>query len=69
MVNNHCLAKSINDASWYMFRVWLNISARYSEELQLPCQPMERVKNALAAERLLRKVYQREPTLVGVDAC
>jgi putative transposase len=23
MVRNHCLAKSVNDASWYQFRTWL----------------------------------------------
>ena len=34
----------------------------------MPCQPMEQVKNVLAAGQLLRKVYQREPTLVSADA-
>jgi hypothetical protein len=29
---------------------------------------MEQVKDALTAEQLLRKLYQREPMLVGVDA-
>ncbi len=29
---------------------------------------MEQVKNVLAAGQLLRKVYQREPTLVSADA-
>jgi hypothetical protein len=34
----------------------------------LPCQPAEQAKNALAAGQLLRKIYQREPIPVGVDA-
>ncbi len=39
MVQNHCLAKSINDASWYQFRVWLEYFAKVFERVTVAVNP------------------------------
>ncbi len=39
MVQNHCLAKSINDASWYQFRVWLEYFGKVFERVTVAVNP------------------------------
>ena len=39
MVKNHCLAKSINDASWYQFCVWLEYFAKVFERVTVAVNP------------------------------
>jgi len=39
MVKNHCLAKSINDASWYQFRVWLEYLGKVFEKVTVAVNP------------------------------
>jgi putative transposase len=39
MVKNHCLAKSINDASWYQFRIWLEYFGKVFEKLTVAVSP------------------------------
>lgn len=39
MVKNHCLAKSINDASWYQFRVWLEYFGKVFEKIMVAVNP------------------------------
>ena len=39
MVKNHCLAKSINDASWYQFRVWLDYFGKVFSKITIAVPP------------------------------
>ncbi|MGI0494161.1 RNA-guided endonuclease InsQ/TnpB family protein [Alkalinema pantanalense CENA528] len=39
MVRNHCLAKSINDASWYQFRVWLEYFGKVFGKITIAVPP------------------------------
>ena len=39
MVKNHCLAKSINDASWYQFREWLEYFGKVFKRVTVAVNP------------------------------
>lgn len=39
MVKNHCLAKSISDAGWYLFRQWVEYFAVKFDKLAVPVPP------------------------------
>jgi putative transposase len=39
MVKNHCLAKSINDAGWYQFRIWLEYFGKVFGRVTIAVNP------------------------------
>lgn len=39
MVKNHCLAKSINDASWYQFRLWVEYLGKVYGKITVAVPP------------------------------
>ena len=39
LVKNHCLAKSINDAGWYQFRVWLEYFGKVFKRITVAVEP------------------------------
>ncbi|MEH2239293.1 RNA-guided endonuclease InsQ/TnpB family protein [Nostoc sp.] len=39
MAKNHCLAKSINDAGWYQFRIWLEYFGKVFKRITIAVNP------------------------------
>jgi putative transposase len=55
MVKNHCLAKSISDASWYLFRQWLQYFAQKFECTVVWVHPAYTSQNCSSCGQVVKK--------------
>jgi putative transposase len=55
MVKNHCLAKSISDASWYLFRQWLQYFAQKFECTVVRVHPAYTSQNCSSCGQVVKK--------------
>lgn len=55
MVKNHCLAKSINDASWYAFRCWIEYFARKFNTIVVAVEPKYSSQTCSSCGRIAKK--------------
>ncbi|MEH2024044.1 RNA-guided endonuclease InsQ/TnpB family protein [Nostoc sp.] len=55
MVKNHCLAKSINDAGWYQFRVWLEYFGRVFKRITIAVNPSYTSQECSKCGSIVRK--------------
>lgn len=55
MVKNHCLAKSINDASWYQFRVGLEYFAKVFEKITVAVNPCYTSQECSSCGEIVKK--------------
>lgn len=55
MVRNHCLAKSINDASWYQFRVWLEYFGKVFGKITIAVPPHYTSQECSSCGAIVRK--------------
>jgi len=68
LLKNHCLAKSISDVSWSLFRHWLEYFASKFGNLVVAVALIIQVKNAVIVALLLKNLYQLVPMFVVVVA-
>jgi putative transposase len=55
MAKNHCLAKSINDASWYQFRVWIEYFAKVFEKVTVVVNPQYTSQECSSCGEIVKK--------------
>ena len=55
MVKNHCLAKSINDASWYQFRVWLEYFGKVFQKVTVAVNPQYTSQECSSCGAIVKK--------------
>ncbi|MCM0592753.1 MAG: RNA-guided endonuclease InsQ/TnpB family protein [Gloeotrichia echinulata DVL01] len=55
MVKNHCLAKSINDASWYQFRIWLEYFAKVFKRVTVAVNPQYSSQECSSCGEIVKK--------------
>ncbi|MBJ7295345.1 MAG: transposase [Dolichospermum sp.] len=55
LVKNHCLAKSINDASWYQFRVWLEYFGKVFKRVTVAVNPQYTSQECSSCGEVVKK--------------
>ena len=55
MAKNHCLAKSINDAFWYQFRVWLEYFGKVFEKMTVAVNPQYTSQECSSCGEIVKK--------------
>ena len=55
MVKNHCLAKSINDVSWYQFRVWMEYFGQVFGRITIAVNPQYTSQECSSCGTIVKK--------------
>jgi putative transposase len=55
LVKNHCLAKSINDASWYQFRIWLEYFGKVFKRVTVAVNPQYTSQECSSCGEVVKK--------------
>jgi putative transposase len=55
MARNHCLAKSINDASWYQFRVWIEYFGKVFKRVTVAVNPQYTSQECSSCGEIVKK--------------